>query len=865
MVSCGGMKAPGLGDRFTGKRNGRLNVGIQHTDQDIPGWQPGSLPGDDPSPNGWTAIRNVLIPRLIGPLSKLATGRATAIGTPNLPMERRITQIRWLGIGLCAAVMPFLGLSVQYLPFYVLLTIAAAYNVLFTRLVAVGRPSWLLQAYAYGAFDIVAATAIIVTTGGPDSPFIPAYFLIVAHGAIRFGRRVAILSSGLTALCYVSVVMISRGDATEHLAISLLQMGFLGLTGIFAGVLSDRAHAAELALARQLEQARALNQAGSILGGTLDWHALMSKIAEQGLAIAEADVAILELDSARPAAVPLDFRRTRKRSTEALPRAAYLAKLVLQSGALEQLPNPQSGQVVIRNLAEATDLFGDDCRKFPPASLLRAPIFLQQRWNGDLILLRTTGRSPFTEGESDMVNAFINQASLTLENARHYLLAKELAATDPITDLPNHRALKERLDTELSRARAGNGTITALMLDLDHFKDFNDAFGHAAGDEALREIAGILRSSLRPRDFAARYAGEEFVVLLPATTAGDGMMVAFRILENIAGLARNAESKLPSPVTVSIGVAAFPEHAGDRDQLLQTADLAMYMAKHLGRNRVCSADDLDSRQSMKAIVGKMIDWLEVSTLRPGPHLIADLEQRLARLASSNATPPEFGLDGEVERAQDYTIQAVTALATTIDAKDHYTEGHSRNVSVLCVALASHIGLAAESIETIRIGGLLHDIGKIGISESILQKPGNLTVEEQDIMRTHPAIGAKILSPIAALDSVTPLVRHHHERWDGQGYPDRLAGEAIPLGARIIAICDAYESIVSDRPYRRGLGHPGAVRQLSAGAGTQFDPKLVEAFLNMPVAPIRVNTVKERVVSRGMSRWRDRMSESLVRH
>ncbi len=820
-------------------------MGIQGTKQEFQDQQHGSIAGGANSPNGWTTMRNVLIPRIFGPISKLANGRTAVIGTSNLPTERRITQIRWLGIGLCAGIMPFLGLNVQYLAFYALLALIAAYNMLFSRLVSVGRPTWLLQAYAYGAFDIVGATTIILVTGGHDSPFFPAYFLIVAHAAIRFGRPVAIISSALTALCYVSVVMVTGGGANQYLSITLLQMGFLGLTGIFVGILSDRAHAAELALARQLEQARTLNKAGSILSGTLDWHALSSMIVEQGRAMADADVAILELDSTQSQSNSRESLGTRERTTEALPRAAFLAKQVLQSGVLEQVPSPRSGQVVIRDLVEAVDLFGENCRQLLPASLLRAPILLQHQWVGDLILLRTAGHSPFTEGDADMMTAFITQASLTLENARHYLQAKELAATDPITDLPNHRTLKERLDAELERTRRGNGTITALMLDLDHFKDFNDAFGHAAGDEALREIAEILRSCLRPRDFAARYAGEEFVVLLPATTLDDGIRVANRILEKVAGLAGTAETRLPSPVTVSIGVAAYPEHGGDRDQLLQAADLAMYMAKHLGRNRVCSADDLDSQQSMKAIVGKMIDWLEVSTMRPGPQLVADLEQRLARLASSKAAPAEFGLDDEIDRTQDYTIQAVTALATTIDAKDHYTDGHSRQVSILCAALAQNIGLEEETIETIRIGGLLHDIGKIGISETILHKPGYLNAEEQAIMRAHPTIGARILAPIAALDAVTPLVRHHHERWDGKGYPEHLVGEAIPLGARIIAICDAYESMVSDHPYRRGLGHDDAVRQLSAGAGAQFDPKLVEAFLSMPAAPVRVNTLKMR--------------------
>ena len=219
--------------------------------------------------------------------------------------------------------------------------------------------------------------------------------------------------------------------------------------------------------------------------------------------MAEADVAILELEGTWLRSDASDAPRTRERTTAALPKAAFLAKLVLQSGILSRLPNPGTSQVVIRNLVDAVDLFGDDCRRLPPASLLRAPILLQHEWVGDLILLRTASGLSFTAGDADMMTAFINQASLTLENAQHYRQEKELAATDPITDLPNHRALKERLDAEVERAQRRDGTITVLMLDLDHFKDFNDAFGHAAGDEALREIAGILRSCLRPGDFGA--------------------------------------------------------------------------------------------------------------------------------------------------------------------------------------------------------------------------------------------------------------------------------------------------------------------------------------------------------------------------
>jgi HD-GYP domain-containing protein (c-di-GMP phosphodiesterase class II) len=178
------------------------------------------------------------------------------------------------------------------------------------------------------------------------------------------------------------------------------------------------------------------------------------------------------------------------------------------------------------------------------------------------------------------------------------------------------------------------------------------------------------------------------------------------------------------------------------------------------------------------------------------------------------------------------VQWVTALAAAIDAKDHYTNGHSEQVAKLAVELARATGQARELVELVQFAGQMHDIGKIGIPESILHKPGTLTAEEWAIMRVHPNIGARILSPIATLQSAIPIVLHHHERWDGQGYPDGLAGEAIPLGARMIAICDAFDTMVSDRPYRRALSDEDALGRLRSSAGSQFDPRLVEAFVSL---------------------------------
>ncbi|HET8630237.1 MAG TPA: diguanylate cyclase [Thermomicrobiales bacterium] len=372
------------------------------------------------------------------------------------------------------------------------------------------------------------------------------------------------------------------------------------------------------------------------------------------------------------------------------------------------------------------------------------------------------------------------------------------------------------------------------MLDIDHFKNYNDAFGHAAGDLALQMVAGALRRTLRRGDYAARYGGEEFVLILPDTTAPAGALIAERLRASVAALLDQPDSELPGPVTVSVGVAAFPEHGADRDLLLQAADLAMYLAKHIGRNQVCLANELGTVRGLEALFAQVTSHLALPSARWGPHLVSDLERRFTRLASLRVDPDERGLEEGGEAAYRYTVQTVTALATTIDAKDHYTEGHSRHVAALAQQLARAAGCSREDVEQIRVGGLLHDIGKIGIPETILNKPGRLTDEEWALMRSHPDIGARILAPIAALGAVIPLVRHHHERWDGQGYPLRLHGEHIPLGARIIAICDAYDTMVSDRPYRRALGHHEAVARLHADAGAQFDPRLVDLFATLPL-------------------------------
>lgn len=745
-------------------------------------------------------------------------------------MERRVAQIRWIGAILCCIAAPFLSLNDSVNTIYLCMAAVAVYNWSFSRLIAADRQSWLIGAYTHGFFDVATATVIVATTGASESPFFLAYFVIVVQVAIRFGLDASRKACAIMALCYIGAIIFGDQSSPAGLWAVSLRIGFLALTAVFAGFLADRVRADSQRLSKHLDRARALNVAGPALTASLEWSDVVQQIAEQGRRLGAADAAIVEFCEPTPGSMSASFASSNERATDVLPQCAYLTKILLQRDLMHLFPSPVASETSTYDLQRADELFGDDAQHLPPGMLLRAPLQLQDTWSGDLVLIRKGVERQFDQTDSDIIEAFARQASLALENARQYHLAKEQAATDPITNMPNHRSLKERLGDELARANRHEQELSVLMLDIDHFKVYNDAFGHAAGDEALRVVADALRQSLRLGDYAARYGGEEFVVVLPDTPLSVASEIAETLRGVVADITEQSANALPRSVTVSIGVATCPMHGGDRDLILQAADSAMYLAKHGGRNQVCLASDLGTERGLHALFNQAISHLALPSSSPGPHVVTDLERRFARLASLR-----YELDeAEVETAikDSPMLQTVTALAATIDAKDHYTEGHSRQVAALGASLADAIGCSLEQVEMVRLGGLLHDVGKIGVPEAILNKPGPLDPEEWSTMREHPEIGVRILAPVAALREILPTVNFHHERWDGSGYPAGLRADEIPLHARIIAICDAFDTMVSNRPYRRGMDRSQAVKRLQDGAGTQFDAHLVAAFVRL---------------------------------
>ncbi len=357
------------------------------------------------------------------------------------------------------------------------------------------------------------------------------------------------------------------------------------------------------------------------------------------------------------------------------------------------------------------------------------------------------------------------------------LRAMKLALTDPLTGLGNHRHFHDRLERELIDAERNERPFSLCLVDVDDFKRVNDLFGHPAGDSVLSQLA----TTLRQNGEAFRLGGDEFALLLPAYAETEAVDAASAILERIAALRLDHMGS----VTVSAGIATFPRQAPDRGELIRLADSALYWAKENGKNRV------------HVYRPDVVELAELRRLAVGP-------DRAAR------------------------FRAAASLAKAVDLRDTYTGSHSARVADLAARVADRLGLDQEQIELSRLAGSLHDLGKLAIPEEILRKPGPLTGPERLVLERHPQIGFRMLDSLG-IDPVAEWILHHHERWDGTGYPDRLPGPEIPLGARIIFVVDAYDAMTSDRVYRGRLTQDDALEELKRCAGTQFDPAVVTAL------------------------------------
>ena len=393
-----------------------------------------------------------------------------------------------------------------------------------------------------------------------------------------------------------------------------------------------------------------------------------------------------------------------------------------------------------------------------------------------------------------------------LDVALHRLTARiaeveSMAATDQLTRLLSRPACLQFLGAEIDRANRYERPLTVALIDIDHFKRTNDTYGHAVGDDVLRHVAALLRSTVRAVDSLGRYGGEEFLLVMPETDM-DGGLASAENLRRVVGrtplVFETAAGASEIRVTISIGVAGHPgQRSLDVDRLLREADGALYEAKERGRDQVQAHRPLDESSSLSR---------------------ATIDAR-ARKEATRIARAAF------EASNNELLGALSDRAS-------WAGGTSQLIADLSAELGRAIGLPDGDIERIRTASLLHDLGKLAIPDEILSKPGPLSPPEWRTIVEHPKIGQIVLEQAGAIRDAASIVLHHHEWFDGRGYPHGLAGAEIPIGSRIVAIADAYEAMISDRPYSAAMSHIAAIDELQRQAGIQFDPDLVELFITL---------------------------------
>ena len=362
---------------------------------------------------------------------------------------------------------------------------------------------------------------------------------------------------------------------------------------------------------------------------------------------------------------------------------------------------------------------------------------------------------------------------------------KELVNIDGLTGLYNHRYFHHCLSMQTERSKNLGTELSLLFLDIDNFKLYNDLFGHQQGDNVLKSISALIRENIERESIAARYGGEEFIVLLPGSGEEDAVDVAEKLREAVQKFEFDGEKNLPGGIlTVSVGVATFPTNAKNEYELLKGADDACYRAKFLNKNRV-------------EVYYSILDELK-----------------------ENA-----------DESDKEAVASIKTLIAVLNAKDKYMFRHVERVVFYCTSMADKLGLGEKEKKKLTHAAYLHDIGKINIPDDILCKSEALTPEEWEILTEHPQKAVDIVQSIRSLSDIAPIILHHHERYNGTGYPNNLKGDEIDYFARILAVADSFDAMTSARPYQDKKSYSQAISELRTCSGTQFDPEAVHLFLD----------------------------------
>lgn len=421
----------------------------------------------------------------------------------------------------------------------------------------------------------------------------------------------------------------------------------------------------------------------------------------------------------------------------------------------------------------------------------------------------------FLQQEVLILRTLADLLATALHNALIFQKMQQQSITDGLTGLKTRRFFLEGLQSEWKRASRNGRPFSIVLADLDNFKEVNDTMGHLEGDLVLARVARVLEQRCRQTNVVARYGGDEFVILMPETGQEQAQLMAERLRNWVASDPMLSEKR----ITASFGLATYPVHGTVAEEILRVADAGMYVSKRSGGNRVSAAEQFVEPEDTVVRKELLTAYVQgfVQREHTGPESVEELITTLRRLSRGSGTEP--------------LKVAIDALARAVETREVHSAGHGTYVSRYAMMMARELGLSEDEMADIAYVGRVHDVGKIIIPEKILCKPDRLTPEEFYLIKMHSGIGARIIDTLPDSQGMVKIIRHHHERFDGAGYPSGLRGDQIPIGSRILSVADAFVNIITERPFAAARKLPEAFDELEANSGTQFDGTVVRIFID----------------------------------
>ena len=442
------------------------------------------------------------------------------------------------------------------------------------------------------------------------------------------------------------------------------------------------------------------------------------------------------------------------------------------------------------------------------------PISVKDQFSGFLSVF--SPRKELKDDELSFLNLFARQIELAITIANLFETVKKQAVTDHLTNLFNRRFFEDALHREATRSLRTKQPFCLIGLDLDHLKKINDTYGHSMGDKAIATIANVIIKNARSVDIPSRFGGEEFFIILPGIDTKGGIAAAERIRTSI----ESAEIEgLEGGITASLGVASFIEQTTNIDELFEMCDKAMYSSKQKGRNQVTLADTDNMTSWQDIAIDAFVDILTQHRIPFNKKVASDLIEKLQLKQN----------DSSGTSTQEMLFSIVDSISKSYFPL--YQEGSTKNKVTLATLIAKRMNLSKADIDKLKIAMLLYDIGNTMMPKELLKKPAPLNQKEKDEIQKHPIVGAQeILKPISSVSNIIPIIEHHHENWDGTGYPNNKKGEEIPTTSQIILITDSYFAMISYRPYRKAYTIDEAIEEIKQNANKKYSKELVEAFI-----------------------------------